>query len=105
MHQKSATPSKLKQDSFEIWLRKSIQRPQLFFDPFLRFSLDSLIRAKSRHYQFDWVCDAQQEHRSLALRMLELLAVEYVKTSVDKEHKFRKIKSMQHVLVALQIWF
>jgi len=37
--------------------------------------------------------------------MLELLAVEYVKTSVDKEHKFRKIKSMQHVLVALQIWF
>jgi len=26
----------------------------------------------------------------------------YVKTSVDKEHKFRKIESMQHVLVVLQ---
>jgi len=25
---------------------------------------------------------------------------EYVETSVDKENKFRKIKSMQHVLVA-----
>ena len=27
---------------------------------------------------------------------------EYVKTSVDEENKFRKIKSMQHVLVALK---
>jgi len=34
--------------------------------------------------------------------MWELLAFEYVKTSVDKEHQFRKIKSMQHLLVALQ---
>jgi len=35
-----------------------------------------------------------QEHRSLALRMWELLAFEYVKTGVGKEHNFRKIKSM-----------
>jgi len=32
----------------------------------------------------------------------KLLAIEYVKTSVDKKYKFRKIKSMQHVLAALQ---
>jgi len=34
--------------------------------------------------------------------MGELLAYVYVKTSVDKEHKFRNIKSMQHVLIILQ---
>ena len=34
-------------------------------------------------------------------RMLELLAFE-CKTSVDKRNKFRKIKTMQHVLVVLQ---
>jgi len=33
--------------------------------------------------------------------MWELLAFEYVKTSVDKMNKFRKIKSMQHVLADL----
>ena len=32
----------------------------------------------------------------------EMLAFEYVKTSVDKNNKFRKMKSMQHVLVAVQ---
>jgi len=32
----------------------------------------------------------------------ELLAFEYVKTSVDKENQFQKIKSMQQVSVALQ---
>jgi len=59
----SAKPSKLKQDSFEIWLK--INRLLLFFDPFLWFSLDSLIWAKSRHYQFNWVCGAHLECRSL----------------------------------------
>jgi len=34
--------------------------------------------------------------------MLELLAFEYVKTSVDNKNKCPKIKPMQHVLVALQ---
>jgi len=31
-----------------------------------------------------------------------LMAFGFVKTSVDNENKFRKFKSMQHVLVALQ---
>jgi len=35
------------------------------------------------------------------VRVTGLLST-YVKTSTDKENKFRKIKSMQHVLVALQ---
>jgi len=30
------------------------------------------------------------------------MAFEYVKTSVDEENKFRKIKSMQHVFASLQ---
>jgi len=34
-------------------------------------------------------------------KMWEPLAFEYVKTNVDKKNKFRKIKSMQHVLAAL----
>jgi len=34
--------------------------------------------------------------------MGELLAFEHVKTSVDKKHQFRKVKSMQHVLVTLK---
>jgi len=34
-------------------------------------------------------------------RMWELLAFQYVETSVDKNNKPRKINSMQHVLVAL----
>jgi len=85
--------------------QKINKRPYLFFNPFFRFSLDSLIRAKSRHYQFNSMCAAHLEYRSLALKIWELLAFEYVKTSLDEENKFLKIKSMQHVLVALQILF
>jgi len=33
--------------------------------------------------------------------MCELLEFKHVKTSVDKKTSFEKIKSMQHVLVAL----
>jgi len=51
------------------------------------------------------MCAAHLEYRSLALKIWELLAFEYVKTSLDEENKFLKIKSMQHVLVALQILF
>jgi len=41
---------------------------------------------------------------SLVLRMVRILPFEYVKTSVDKENKFLKIKSMQHVLVQSGLW-
>jgi len=56
MHKKSAKSRKLKQDSFEILIRKSIKYPKLSFQPFLWFFLDRTIWKKSRHYQFYWVC-------------------------------------------------
>jgi len=34
-----------------------------------------LIWAKSRHYQFNWVCAAHLEYRSLVLRMVIITGV------------------------------
>jgi len=84
-----------------MWLKIN-KRRQLFFNPCLSFSLDSLFWSKSSHYHFNWLCAAHLEYRSLVFRMVRILAFEYVKTRVDKENKFRKIKSMQHVLGALE---
>jgi len=36
----------------------------------MSFSLDSLIGAKSRHYQFNWVCATHLEYRSQVLMMV-----------------------------------
>jgi len=38
----------------------------------------------------------------LVSKNVRLLAIVCVKSSVEKKHKFRKINTMQHVLVALQ---
>jgi len=44
----------------------------LSFYTFLWFSLDRTIWNKSRHYQFDWMCSAHPEYRSLVLKKLRI---------------------------------
>jgi len=66
---------------------------------FLWFSLDRTIWNKSRNYQFLWVCAAHLEYRSQILKNVRITGIWMRKNSVDK---FRKIKSMQHVLVDLK---
>jgi len=92
-----ASRSQLNQASWNRTFLKYGSENQLNVHNYLSiFFCDILLIAKSRKIHvtitpippFYWI-------------MWELLAFEYVRTSVDK-NKFRKFNSMQHVLVALQ---
>jgi len=73
-----ASKSQLKQASWNRTVLKfgsENHTAVIIFNSFLWFSLDSLIWVKSRHYQFNWVCAAHLEYRSLVLRNVGITGV------------------------------
>ena len=67
------------------------------------FSLGCTIWKITRFYRFDCVCAAHLEYRSLVLKDVWIAGIWIRKKQCwQKKTKFRKTKSMQHELVALQ---
>jgi len=68
MHQKISYTKQVEREQF--WNLAQNQTAAIIFQSFLWFSLDSLIWAKSRQCQVNWVYAAHLEYRSLVLRMV-----------------------------------
>jgi len=74
----------------------------IFLSFFVIFPWSYDLEQLSRHYQFDWVCAAHLKYKTLVLKKLRITGIWIRKNKYWQQNNFRKIKSMQHVLVDLQ---
>ena len=102
-----ALKSQLNQASWNRKVLKFGSENQLNVHNYLSFLLcDSHLSArsgeKSRHYQFDCVCATHLGCRSLVLKNVRITGIWIRKNYCWQNNKFRKISSMQHVLVTIK---
>jgi len=69
---------------------------------FCDFHLIARSGKRSRHYQFDCVCAAHLEYRSLLLKNVRITGIWICKNYCWQKIKFLKITSTQHVLATIQ---
>jgi len=76
---RDASKIQLNQASWNRTVLKFVPENQLtsiiIFHGFFVISLDRTIWKKSCHFQFDWVCAAHLEYRSMALRIVKITGI------------------------------